>query len=163
MVRWRLGYLAIFLFCAASIAFALYQQYYEFKDPCPLCLFQRVAIMVCGMIALGAAALPFSRWNRFWPSLLTLAALAGLSISLRQIHLQYFVDPSSLPSCGAGLAYLFDTQPWMQVFRSVLSGHGECASKDEVLGLSLAIWAGLGFIAIAISGWLIRLWQARRG
>ncbi|WP_051278786.1 disulfide bond formation protein B [Chitinilyticum aquatile] len=163
MMRWRLGFLAVFLFCAASIAFALYQQYYEFKDPCPLCLFQRVAIMACGAVALLAAVLPLPRWSRFWPAVLSVVALVGLSISLRQVHLQYFVDPTSLPSCGAGLGFLFDTQPWMQVFKSVLSGHGECASKDEVFGLSLAIWAGLGFVAIAASGWLIRAWQARRG
>ncbi|WP_051304783.1 disulfide bond formation protein B [Chitinilyticum litopenaei] len=160
-MRWRLGFLAVVLFCAAAIGFALYQQYYEFKDPCPLCIFQRIAIIACGLVALLAALLPLPRWGRFWPALLSLVALAGLSISLRQVHLQYFVDASNLPSCGAGLGFLFETQPWLQVFESVLAGHGECAERDEVLGLSLAIWAGLGFVGLAASGWLIRAWQQK--
>ncbi|MBI1966112.1 MAG: disulfide bond formation protein B, partial [Betaproteobacteria bacterium] len=41
----RLGYAAGFLACAGLIGFALYLQYFEYQEPCPLCMLQRVAFM----------------------------------------------------------------------------------------------------------------------
>ena len=54
----RLGYVAGFLISGGLIAYALYLQYYEYQNPCPLCILQRVvyiALMVVFLI-LGAAA-----------------------------------------------------------------------------------------------------------
>ena len=38
--------------CISMIAVALGSQYYLDMDPCPLCIFQRVAVMILGVIFL---------------------------------------------------------------------------------------------------------------
>ena len=51
----RLGYALGFLACAGLIGFALYLQYYENQDPCPLCLLQRIVFIVLMVLFLAAA------------------------------------------------------------------------------------------------------------
>ena len=46
-------YLALALACAAAMAFALYAQHWLGLEPCPLCIFQRVAVLAVGAAALG--------------------------------------------------------------------------------------------------------------
>jgi hypothetical protein len=50
----RIAYLLAFLVCAALMAWALWLQYHEGLDPCPLCIFQRVAVSAAGVIFLIA-------------------------------------------------------------------------------------------------------------
>ncbi len=61
MKRWRLAFLALFLFCAGSIAFALYHQLYNWLMPCLLCVYQRMAIIGIGIVALLTALFPQRR------------------------------------------------------------------------------------------------------
>ena len=49
----RLGYLAGFLACAGLLAFSLYLQYYEYQNPCPLCILQRVAFIALLVVFLA--------------------------------------------------------------------------------------------------------------
>ncbi|MGB5255697.1 MAG: disulfide bond formation protein B, partial [Woeseiaceae bacterium] len=51
----RLLNLAGFLACAGMMSFALYAQYVLLLDPCPLCVFQRIATIVLGLVFLAAA------------------------------------------------------------------------------------------------------------
>jgi disulfide bond formation protein DsbB len=164
LVRWRLGFLALTLICGSAIGYALYLQYEEFLSPCPLCIFQRIGIITFGAVSLLAALFPLRRATWFWPALLTLVGLGGASVSARQVYLQYFLtDKSSLGSCGPGLQYMLDNQPWLQVFRSVLVGHGECAVIDwKFFGLSLPCWTLVLFLALIAAAWLIRAWQGGR-
>ena len=163
MLRWRLGHLAISLFCAAGIGFALYLQNTEFLSPCPLCILQRVGFIVTGILSFMAALFPIKRHSGAWPILITLSAGAGAGVALRHIQIQYFLDPHQLASCGPGLEFLLQTQPWLQVFRDVLSGHGECAVIDWTLfGLSLPVLALSGFVILITSTWLIRWWEFKK-
>ncbi len=163
MLRWRLGHLILSLFCAATIGFALYLQNTEFLSPCPLCIFQRVGFIVTGLLALLAALFPLARASWLWPALITLSAGSGAAVSLRHIQIQYFLDPTQLASCGPGLEYLLQTQPWLQVFKDVLSGHGECAVIDwSLFGLSLPVLALCGFVFLMAGTWLIRRWEQKK-
>ncbi|MBS1155588.1 MAG: hypothetical protein H6R07_1512 [Proteobacteria bacterium] len=163
MLRWRLGHFILSLFCAATIGFALYLQNTEFLSPCPLCIFQRVGFIVTGFLALLAALFPLQRLNWFWPMLITVSAGAGAAVSLRHVQIQYFLDPKQLASCGPGLDYLLQTQPWLQVFRDVLSGHGECAVIDwSLFGLSLPVLALGGFTLLITGTWLTRRWELKK-
>ena len=49
--RPRIWFLLVALVCASMIGYALYVQHALFIDPCPLCVFQRLAF-----IAMGSAA-----------------------------------------------------------------------------------------------------------
>ena len=51
----RLLNLAGFLACAGMMGFALYAQYGLMLEPCPLCVFQRIATISLGLVFLVAA------------------------------------------------------------------------------------------------------------
>src|SRR5689334_200431 len=51
----RAAYLLGFVICAALMAWALYLQYGLDLEPCPLCVFQRVAVIATGIVFLVAA------------------------------------------------------------------------------------------------------------
>ena len=51
----RLINFAGFAACAALVAYALYTQFYQGLEPCPLCIFQRIGIALLGLVFLAAA------------------------------------------------------------------------------------------------------------
>jgi hypothetical protein len=50
----RIAYFLAFFVCATLICFALYLQYIEGLEPCPLCIFQRICVIVMGVVFLVA-------------------------------------------------------------------------------------------------------------
>ena len=145
----RVAYLLGFLVCAALIAWALWLQYGEDLDPCPLCMFQRVAVIAVGIVFLVAAIQnPTRRGARFYAFATLLFAGAGAVFAARQIWLQS-LPKDQVPACGMGLNYMLDTLPFMDVITRVLQGTGECAEKAWVfLGLSIAGWTFAFFVAM---------------
>jgi protein dithiol:quinone oxidoreductase len=55
VVSRRLAFGLGFLACAALLAYALYAEHVLGLAPCPLCIFQRVAVLVTGVLFLIAA------------------------------------------------------------------------------------------------------------
>jgi disulfide bond formation protein DsbB len=153
----RLGFIAIFLACAAMLAFALYLQYYKYLNPCPMCIFQRVCVLAAGIVALlGAIHNPKSDMGgRIYGFLTVLSVAIGFGIAARHTYIQYY-PPADPVSCGAGLNMMLQTQPFLHVLKVVLYGTGECAQIDwTLLGLSLPGWAAIGFAGlIAFSLWV---------
>ena len=106
LVTPRRGYLLGFLACAALIGFALYLQYFQNEEPCPLCIFQRVAFMALGVVFLVAALHGPARVGAaVYGSVLLLVAAAGAAIAARHVWLQY-LPRHMVPECGPDLAYL---------------------------------------------------------
>lgn len=107
--------------------------------PCPLCIFQRIGLMVMGGFALIAALFnPKSTAIRLG---LWLGSLAGIgwatAVAGRHVWLQH-LPADQVPSCGPGLDYWLDTLPILQVFKEVFAGSGECATIDwTFMGLSI--------------------------
>ncbi len=152
----RLAYLLGALACAALIGFALYLQYQQGEDPCPLCIFQRVAVMATGGVFLLAALHgPGDRGARLYALLALLTTGTGGAIAARHVWIQH-LPADQVPACGPGLSYLIDTFPLFDMLRKVLSGSGECAHIGWTwLGFSIPQWTLACFIALA--GWAI--WQ----
>ena len=148
----RIAYLLGFLVCAALIGWALWLQYGEGLDPCPLFMFQRVCVMAVGIVFLIAAIHNPSRPGAALYALLTLViAGAGAAFAGRQIWLQA-LPKDQVPACGMGLSYMMDTLPFMDVIGKVLQGSGECAEKAWVfLGLSIAGWTLVFFAAMIVA------------
>lgn len=149
-----------FLLCAALIGYALYAQYRLYLEPCPLCIFQRVAIMALGVVfLLGAVHGPSSRGGRgFWGALAFLAAGGGAAIAGRHVWLQS-LPAEEVPACGMGLEYMMETLPFWDVFSRVLRGSGECAEIDwTFLGLSMPGWTLVWFVAFGLGA----LWAGFR-
>jgi disulfide bond formation protein DsbB len=148
----RIGYILGFLVCAALIGWALWLQYGEGLEPCPLCMFQRVAVIAVGIVFLLAAIQnPFRPGAALYALLTLLIAGTGAAIAARQIWLQA-LPKDQVPACGMGLNYMLDTLPFMDVIVKVLQGSGECAEKGWVfLGLSIAGWTFVFFVAMIVA------------
>jgi disulfide bond formation protein DsbB len=115
-------------------------------DPCPLCLMQRIWVMIVGVIAL--AGLTHNPRILIYPLFSLLASLAGAGFSIRQLYLQG-LPPDEVPACGAPLDYLLDG-PLADLLREMTLGSGNCAEVSwSLFGVSLPGWALLGFLAFA--------------
>lgn len=148
----RLLSLLGFLGCAGAMAFALYLQHYKGFEPCPMCIFQRIAMSSAGLVFLiGALVGPRGNAGRWaWALLPALAALVGSGISARQVWLQH-LPADQVPACGPTLDYLMKMMPWQNVVAYVLKGEGSCAKIDaQWLGIALPEWTLFGFIAVAL-------------
>lgn len=153
-----------FLVCGALLGYALYAQYVLGLNPCPLCIFQRVALIGLGLLFLIAAvhaAGPGVR--KLYAVLIALVALAGSGVAGRQLWLQA-LPPERVPACGPGLDFMLEAFPVGEMLMTVLSGSGECAEVDwTLLGLSMPGWvlialAGLGTFGVLVN-WRGRGWH----
>ena len=152
LFRPRAWFFLVALLCAALTGYALYVQYVEFLDPCPLCILQRMAFIWIGSVALVAAVHYPGRTGRWiYGGLVILGALAGAAIAGRHVWLQS-LPPDQVPAdCGMGLNYMLETMPVGDVLRRVLHGSGECAKVDwTFLGLSMPGWTLICYIGIIV-------------
>ena len=146
-----------FAACVALMATALWLQHVEGLEPCPLCVLQRGAVIVLGVVMLaGALHDPGRAWRRVYGVLITVVALAGAGVAGRHVWLQS-LPPGQAPECGPGLEYMLGAFPLTDVIEMVLRGSGECAEVQwTFLSLSIPEWTLLMFIAFTLFGlWLI--------
>jgi len=145
----RLGYLAGLLVCLALLAFALYLQYFEGQEPCPLCILQRIAfIAMMGLFLAGAVHGPGAVGAIVYGALLFIVAGIGAAIATRHVWLQS-LPRNQIPECGPGLEYLLRKFPLSQALGKVLAGSGECAEVGwTFLGLSIAGWSLVWFVLL---------------
>ena len=158
--------LQVFLVIMAVIgmSFALFflQRYMGFS-PCPLCIFQRIGLMIMGGFALIAAI--FDPKSKIVRLLLWLGSLAGIGwaavVAGRHVWLQH-LPADQVPSCGPGLDYCLDTLPMQQVLKEVFAGSGECASIEwTFMGLSIPEQSLILFSVLILVHLLI-LWRILR-
>jgi disulfide bond formation protein DsbB len=144
----RIMNVAAFAACAAMMAYALYVEHKLLLAPCPLCIFQRVAVMALGLGFLLAAVTPARRSVRIvHAALIALIAAGGAGIAGRHVWLQS-LPADRVPACGPGLDYIIDSFPLSDALRLVFTGSGECAVADwHFLGLSMPAWV-LIFVAL---------------
>ena len=130
-----------FVLCALLLAYALYAQYALNIEPCPLCIFQRVGVILLGLAFLAAALHhPRGAGRLAYALLIALCALLTAGLAARHLYVQS-LPPGSLPSCGAPLALLLKFSPFLQVIRTVLTGSGECGEVNwRFLGLAMPGW-----------------------
>ena len=155
-LRWsfRAQCLLGFAACAGLLAFAIYMQIQMGLEPCPLCIYQRIAFAAVGVLFLfGALHGPSSRGGRAGYGVLTLlAALVGIGIAGRHVYVQLL--PKDLgSSCGPPLSFLAETMGPFEVFRTVLTGTGDCGNIDwTFLGLSMPMWSLVWFVVLGLGG-----------
>ncbi|MBR2513129.1 MAG: disulfide bond formation protein B [Halomonas sp.] len=148
-------------FCVVMMAVALALEHIAGLAPCPLCIFQRVAVIAAGLVlAVAAMHNPRGRIGKSVYGVLGLIAVGvGAFIAGRHVWLQS-LPADQVPSCGPGLDYMMDILPMQEVVAMVLTGSGECAEIDfMLLGLSLPAWTLVGFLILAIAPLRI-LWLA---
>lgn len=140
-----------FLGCLAGLGFALYLEHFQGLEPCPMCIFQRVAMLATGLVFLLAGLHGPRRGGRgFYAFLALLTSSAGAFVAGRHVWLQS-LPADQVPACGPTLDYLMDVMPFAEVLSTVLRGDGNCAVIDAAwLGISLPGWTLIAFIGLAV-------------
>jgi disulfide bond formation protein DsbB len=131
------------------MSYALYAQHVLHLEACPLCIFQRIAMIAVGAVfAIAALHAPRGASARVYAGLGALAALIGAGISSWHVHLQS-LPPDAVPACGPGFDYIFSgTFPLRDALAMVFTGSGECAEVNwRFAGLSMPAWV-LVFFAL---------------
>jgi disulfide bond formation protein DsbB len=149
----RAGNALGFLACAVLMGYALYAQHVLGLEPCPLCIFQRVAVITVGVLFLIAALHnPQGNGSKVYGGLIDLAAVVGILISARHIWIQA-QPPGTVAACGADLNYLLEIMPVTDVVNKVLTGSGECGKVDwTLLGLSMPWWVLIALVVLGTWG-----------
>lgn len=153
----RIVFAAIFLACLGLLGFGIVLQEIQHLEPCPMCIMQRVAFIICGVIALAAAIHdPGLVGSRIYGLLVAAAAIAGGSVAARQSWLQH--NPPTIVDCGPDLEFMLDSFPLVQALPLIFRGTGDCSKVQwTFLGLSIAEWSLVWFAAIAAVGLYVLL------
>ena len=135
----RLVFLGLALAALVAILFArVYLEEILGLAPCPLCMTQRIFVVLWGGIALLAALHnPGATGRRIYATLCAVAATAGAAVAIRHVWLQH-LPPDQVPACGPSLEYMLETLPFHETLSLVLMGDGNCAETQwTALGLSI--------------------------
>lgn len=147
----RLQFFLGALACAGLMGYALYSEFYLHLEPCPLCIFQRVAMIALGVVfALGTLFAPGAAWGRrAWGFLAIIVALVGAAIACRHLWLQS-LPADQVPACGPPLSFMMNW-PAEKMLSAVFKGSGECAEINwRFLGLAMPAWTLISFLALAV-------------
>jgi disulfide bond formation protein DsbB len=155
----RLVNLLGFFACSAMMAFALFAEHVLDLVPCPLCVFQRMAVIAMGIIFLiSAIHNPAGIGRKVYAGLLFLAAGAGVLVAGRHLWLQIMPE-DQVPACGPGFGYIIDSFPFSEALAMIFTGSGECADIAwQFIGLSMPAWV---LISVVILG-TVALWNNLR-
>jgi disulfide bond formation protein DsbB len=149
----RLYNLAGFGVTAALMGYALFAQLVQGYEACPLCMFQRFAMIALGLVFVVAAVhAPRGAGARSYAVLGLLVAAIGAGISGWHLWLQY--SPSTgIQTCGAtDLAFLYEISDGPFAFLArVFTPSGDCGDINwSLLGLSMPGWVLLWFVALGV-------------
>lgn len=149
-------------FCAALIATALVFQFVGGLEPCPLCITQRIMVILVGLVMLIAVVHRPSRLGtRVYAILGFATAMGGAAVSGRHVWLQH-LPPEEVPACGPGLGYMLQNFPLSDTVKAMFTGTGDCAKVDwTLLGLSMPAWVLICFVGIALVS-LLQFWNEHR-
>lgn len=158
--RWLL--FAGALSCAGLMATALYMQHVMRLDPCPLCVVQRIFVIVIGVIMLLAAIHNSNGVaRRIYGALIVVIGALGVLVAGRHVWLQNLPE-DQVPECGPGLEYMLEAFPLSEALSMVFRGSGECAEVLwTFLGLSIPGWTLVIFVGMTLFGALIAITRGR--
>lgn len=140
--------LAIAVYCAGLLLFALWLVHSVNLVPCPLCISQRFFYAFVGLSAIAGY---MGWWRRFTVRLsglfVSLFAFVGWLIAARHVYLQHFQERVESSGCAVSFGSVIDD------FLTALGGTGNCAIIDwTMLGLSIADWSLIAFTGLTAAG-----------
>lgn len=152
----RITFFLAFAACTAMMMVALIMQYVFVMEPCPLCITQRVFVILAGITALIAGLHhPQKLGTRIYAVVGALFCIVGGGVSSRHVWLQSLPE-DQVPTCGPGLSYMFDALPFQDAVALLFAGDGNCAETGwTFLGLTIPAWTLVCFIGLTC----IFIWQ----
>lgn len=144
-------YLLGLILIVVLLGTAFFLQTFEGMIPCPLCLLQRITMVMLSIIFLAGTLLKLKKWGNLWLGFSGfLIGACGILLSGRQVWLQ-LSPPVTSGDCGANLSYLLRALPIQKVIQEVWQGGMECSQTGwEFLHLSLAAWSLVGFTLLLL-------------
>ena len=136
-MRKRNHYLFVALFCLAMFSTALFFQLIVGLEPCPLCVFQRIALLFIGLVGLVAFLHnPRGVADRIYSVLLVLGGLGSLGVAARHVWL-LSLPKDEAASCGPGMEIWLDRfialLPQGNVTETLFRSGAECTEMSWTL------------------------------
>ncbi len=160
IIKPRFWFLLGSLGCIFLLGMGAYFQFEQGLEPCPLCISQRIAIFLTGLVFMMAVAHNPKEQkgiNRY-AILGALSALGGASISTRHVWIQN-LPPDQVPECKPALEYMLQNFPLIETLKLMLSGTGDCAKVDwTMLGFSMPAWTLVAFLMLASLS-VLQIWN----
>jgi len=144
------NYIGAFI-CVCALGFALIYLQGELNlDPCPLCVVDRIILVLMALFFL-LAEIPTSKSKIRKSLAITNVLLSGLGIFFASRHVYIQNQPAAeIADCGAGFWYMLDHFPILDTLKFVLEGSGECGKISwTFLNLSIPIWTLMLFIILS--------------
>ena len=149
--RWtfRAQYFAGFIVCVLLMTYAYYEQFAMAVEPCPLCIFQRIVVIVMGIVFLvGAIQNPGASGRRIYGILQLLTAFVGVGIASRHIWVQH-QPPDPFAGCAPGWNYMVSNFPISKVLKMAFTGSADCSQINwTFLSLSMPEWTLICFVLL---------------
>ncbi len=138
------------LACIALLAYALFAQFQMGVEPCPKCIFQRIAFMAMVVFFLaGALHNPHVVGRRIYAILVAIAAVVGAVIALRHLYVQLGPHDPLMEGCGPGLNYLVDSFPLAEAIKKAFMASGDCGEINwTLLGITMPGWTLICFVLL---------------
>ncbi len=144
-------------FCLFLLAVSLVLQFYFKLDPCPLCIIDRILVFILTLFfTIALIHNPKHRGQQVYGLIGFLIAALGIYSTLRHLWILH-LPADKVPDCSPGFEYLFKTLAPHEALMMILKGSGECAVKNNLIGLSIPGWTLIGFVFLAI-GCLLPCW-----
>ncbi len=146
----RVQFLSGALVCIALLAYAIFEQFQMGIEPCPKCIFQRIAFMAMALIFLaGAAHGPRATGRRVYAVLVAIAAMVGAVIAVRHLYVQLTPHDLLMEGCGPGLNYLLDSFPLADAIKKAFMASGDCGEINwTFLGLTMPGWTLVCYVLL---------------
>lgn len=143
----RAYFLLIAFVSFALLGAALYMQFVEGYQPCPLCIMQRFAFVGIGIFALLAAIAQNTR--TLWQGLGMLSGVAGIAVA--GYHVSLLLNPKA--SCGIDpLENWVNDLPTAKLLPQVFFSDGLCtAPLPPLFGLSIPAWSLIWLVILTLT------------
>jgi protein dithiol:quinone oxidoreductase len=134
----------------ALLAEALILQHLQGLAPCPLCVLQREAFFLLGLIALAAAIHnPRRRGAAIYAGGLAFASLAGMGVAIWQIWTLHH------PKFGCGIDVMeqfVNDLPTAKLLPFIFRASGDCSARhDPIFGLMVPEWSFVWFAMLFLA------------
>ncbi|MEO7758152.1 MAG: disulfide bond formation protein B [Dokdonella sp.] len=136
--------------CFALLAYAIFEQFQMGIEPCPKCIFQRIAFIAMGIFfLLGAMHGPGVLGRRIYALLVAIAAAVGAVIAVRHLYVQLSPHDPLMEGCGPGLNYLLDSFPIAEAVKKAFMASGDCGEINwTLLGITMPGWTLIWFVLL---------------
>ena len=156
----RVQFLFGLLACTALLAYAIFEQFHMGIEPCPKCIFQRIAfIVMAAFFLVGAVHDPRVVGRRVYAVLVAIAAVVGAVVAVRHVYVQLAPPDPLMGGCGPGLNYLIQSFPIGEAIKKAFMASSDCSEINwTFLGLTMPAWALIWFVFLGLGA----LWAGFR-